>query len=77
VLENAAHSREMKKEEALQKANEERQRKKEAREKIKAEDPNLYELITLIRNHSRLIRQVNRSAKKMEKFVREKFEVEL
>jgi hypothetical protein len=38
----------------VEKANEGRQRKRAARERIKAEDPDLYELITLVRNHSRL-----------------------
>ena len=74
VLDNEPHSR---LEKALKKANQERQRKKEVREKIKAGDPDLFELISLVRNHSRLISQVGRSAKKMKKFFRQKFEVEL
>jgi hypothetical protein len=70
VPEKAAHSR-------LEKANEIRQRKKEAREKLKAKNSELYELTTLLCNHFRLIVQVNRSAKRMEKFIRKTYGIEL
>ena len=62
--------------ESLQKANQARQRKQEIREKLKTEYPDLFQMVNLVRNHSRLIKQMTRSAKRIEKFIREKFEVD-
>jgi hypothetical protein len=73
-LENEPHLR---LEKELKKVSKEQQRKKEVREKIKAEDLDLFELISLVRNHSRQISQVSRSAERIKKFFRQKFEVEL